>query len=172
MSESPLTVPLRDLRKGPVARAWRIDDPRERFGELPALLSPVDVEVEVTGSLRDGVRARGRLGFTAHRACRKCLDEADVPVEGTLDVWYRSPSDVTPGEEGVLPLEPDAGEVDLTDAVREEIWVAVPEFWQCSAECAGLCPGCGARLSEEDCSCPPPEPDARWAALRDLAGDG
>ncbi len=39
----------------------------------------------------------------------------------------------------------------------------------CREDCAGLCPSCGANLNAGACDCPPPSPDSRWDALRDVA---
>jgi uncharacterized protein len=72
---------------------------------------------------------------------------------------------VTPGEDGVWPYAANAGEIDLTPALREDLLLAIEGYPVCQDACAGLCPSCGARLGEEDCSCPPPDPDPRWAAL-------
>ena len=49
--------------------------------------------------------------------------------------------------------------IDLTDGVREDIFLGLPIKVLCSEDCKGICPGCGANLNKEKCTCPakPPE---------------
>lgn len=170
MSE-PLAVPVAGLRQGPVTRKWHIENPREVLGDIPDGIRVVDVSVELRGEGRNGVRAHGRLSAAARRSCRRCLADVEVDVEADLDAWFRDPELVTPGEDGVWELDPRSDEIDLADPVREELWLAMPDWVVCEEECEGLCPGCGARLADEECRCPPPEPDPRWGALDALRQD-
>ena len=163
-----LGVPFAGLRRGAVTVSGRIEDPAEVLGPLPGDMSGLEVDLEVRGSARDGVRVTGRLRGAVRSECRRCLEPLEILVEARLDAWFRPAPEVTPGEDGVWPFEADAAEVDLTPAIREEVWLAVPEYPVCDDTCAGLCPRCGADLGEEECACPEPEPDPRWAALRGL----
>ncbi len=169
MSED-LRVALSDLRGGPVDRHWRIEDPTARFGALPLAVAPVDIAVRFSGNLREGVRVRGKITSRASVECRRCLTPGEVAIEADLDAWFRSREQVTSGEEGVWGFDPATREVDVSDAVREELWMALPEYSECDEECVGMCAHCGARLAEEPCTCAPPEPDPRWAALRTPRG--
>lgn len=166
-----LTVRISGLRQGPVVRTWRLEAPSEALGEIPDGVRAVDVSVELRGEGRSGVRVRGKLSGDAHRSCRRCLAPVDVAFESDLDAWFRDPELVTPGEDGVWELEAAADEVDLSDAIREELWLALPDYVVCEEACEGLCPGCGVRLGEEECRCPPPAPDPRWDALEALRDD-
>lgn len=171
----PLEVPVSGLRKGPVTRSWHLDRPREALGEIPDGIRSVDVTVELRAEGRSGVHARGRVSGDALLSCRRCLAEVGVAVEADLDAWYRDPALVTPGEDGVWELAPGEDEIDLSEAIREELWLAMPEWVVCEEACAGLCPGCGVRLADEECRCPPPAPDPRWGALealREETGEG
>lgn len=65
--------------------------------------------------------------------------------------------------------------VDITDEIREEILLALPSRFKCKEDCRGLCPGCGADLNEEKCSCKKKQKkiteekqDHTWDALDDL----
>ena len=44
-------------------------------------------------------------------------------------------------------------EIDLRDAVQEDVLMAVPMKTLCRPECKGLCPQCGADLNQGDCGC-------------------
>jgi len=165
-----LEVPFAGLRRGPVTLRGRLEDPVEVLGDLPGDVTSLDLDLEVRGDARSGVRARGTVRGIAHCECRRCLEQVDLAIDARLDAWFRQASEVTPGEDGVWAFEPDAAEVDLSPAVREEVWLAVPEYPVCDEACVGLCPRCGANLREEECTCPEPEPDPRWEALRMLGG--
>ncbi len=165
MVADPFTIPLGELRRGPVERSWRLEADGTALGELPAGVGAVDVRVEATGMVDEGVRVRGRLATTVRASCRRCTEEVLVDIDAPLDVWFRPEDEATPDEEAVWPLNPGAGVLELAAPLREEIWLAVPDYLLCRDDCPGLCPRCGADLGAEPCRCPPPEPDARWAAL-------
>ncbi|MDH3733064.1 MAG: DUF177 domain-containing protein [Gemmatimonadota bacterium] len=170
MSDS-LTVSFGSLHSGPVRRAWRLEDPAELLGSLPADLEAVELEVEVVGTMREGVRARGRVRSTVNCTCRRCLAALQIPLDAAFDAWFRAEPEVTAGEDGIWGVSEKAAEIDLAPAVREEVLLGIPAYPVCAVDCAGLCPTCGVRLADEECTCPPPGPDPRWAALTELASD-
>ena len=61
--------------------------------------------------------------------------------------------------------------IDLTDDIREDILMSLPQHFLCRPDCLGLCPRCGANLNEGDCGCPDEEvpeataSDSPWAQL-------
>ena len=164
----PARIGLAGLDGGPIERAFRVEAPGESLGALPLPFEYVDVEVELRRADGAAVRARGTLGARATVECRRCLDPTRVRVRARWEALYRPPGRVTPGEEGVWALDAESRELDLAGPIREELWVQAPAWVECSRDCPGLCPSCGARLAEQACRCPPPEPDARWAALGDI----
>jgi uncharacterized protein len=79
-------------------------------------------------------------------------------------------ADVDDEEMAALPqLEGDR--LDLEPALRDEVVLGLPLRPLCREDCAGLCVDCGARL-ENDPGHRHEAEDPRWAALRQLAGDG
>ena len=63
--------------------------------------------------------------------------------------------------------------IDLTDDIREDILMALPQHFLCRPECLGLCPHCGANLNDGDCGCAKEAPsaspsDSPWAQLEAL----
>jgi uncharacterized protein len=61
------------------------------------------------------------------------------------------------------------GEVfDTRPLLVEQLQLNVPMKPVCREDCRGLCPQCGADLSQGDCSCGGQPPDPRWAALAAL----
>jgi uncharacterized protein len=109
-----------------------------------------------------------RMRFTAHVSgpCMRCLEDADVAVEvdarevdhpGTEDEELRSPYI-------------DHDELDLSSWAHDALALAVPIQLLCRPECRGLCPVCGVSLNDVDAAehRHEPEPDPRWAKLREL----
>ena len=68
---------------------------------------------------------------------------------------------------GCYAIPERARELDLRDALREELLLAVPQFVECRPDCRGLCPECGANLNAGPCGCRPIR-DPRWGPLGDL----
>lgn len=97
--------------------------------------------------------------------CMRCLEEAREPV--TLDLReYQASSPDGSDDLTVSYLEDE--KLDLSAWVRDEVALALPEQVVCRAACAGMCGSCGADLNTSECTCPPPEPDSRWAKLADF----
>ena len=70
--------------------------------------------------------------------------------------------------ENVRPLPERAGELELLDAIREEMVLSQPLLALCRTDCKGLCPQCGTNLNESSCQCSTEEDDPRWDTLRAL----
>ena len=68
--------------------------------------------------------------------------------------------------EGTRPLPEGVGDLDLAEAVREEMILAQSPFAVCAPECKGLCPHCGVNRNKDSCQCSQEEMDPRWEALR------
>lgn len=161
----PTHVGLAGLDSGPLERVLRLESPGESLGDLPLPFADVALEFELRRAAGAGVRVRGTLAARATVECRRCLEPTRIAVRAQWAALYRPSARVTPGEDGVWPLEAASGEVDLAGPVREELWVNAPAWVECSGDCPGLCPRCGVRLADRSCECPPPGPDERWAAL-------
>jgi uncharacterized protein len=72
------------------------------------------------------------------------------------------------GDGDAYPFDPSKRELDLGEAVRGEVILAMNPYVVCDPECRGLCPRCGANLNEGACGCTAEEVDPRWEALRAL----
>lgn len=110
---------------------------------------------------------RGEL----EQECRRCLKPVHTPVElDALLVFGAVDEEV--GEDGEIhPMDPEALELDVGEAVREELILNIAPFVVCDPECRGLCPRCGVDRNKETCECTLEEPDPRWDALRALKSE-
>lgn len=131
---------------------------------------PVRVRLRAIHAGTGEVVVRGTVEAELEQECRRCLEPVTGRVELELTMVFAASAE--PGAEeddgDVRSYEADAGELDLKDAVREELILAIDPFVVCDPECKGLCPRCGANLNEEACDCTGEEADPRWDALRSL----
>ncbi|HEX8694146.1 MAG TPA: DUF177 domain-containing protein [Longimicrobium sp.] len=135
------------------------------------LVRPLEVDLEAR-SVGEGVLLRGTLRTTVRLACRRCLSPVERDVDEEVNLLFvedMGEDDDTGGE--VYPLPARGDEVDLTDAVREQVLLEMPEFALCGEECRGLCPSCGANLNEGACECVPEAAPSPWEALKKVKFD-
>lgn len=148
-----LLVDIRDLNKGPVETAGRIERDDPLFEGLGLEL---DTPVEVAGRLSragdDAFLWQGELHGRARGTCRRCLTEVAIPFDLDLDVVFSADPEVAE-DPAVYPLKAPVTQVDLRPAVREEIALTVTAFPLCRDACAGLCPRCGSDLNAGPCRC-------------------
>lgn len=114
--------------------------------------------------------ARGTVDGTLSQECRRCLEPVDTEVAEEVTMVFVTDTDEYEGG-GAYELEPIGDQLDLSDAVREEVVLATSPFVVCKPECRGLCPQCGKDLNEGSCDCTMEEPDPRWAVLRELKSE-
>lgn len=110
-----------------------------------------------------------RIVGELRQECRRCLTDVRTPVDlSRLMVFGEA------GEEGggeIRPMALEATELELGEAVREELILAADPFVLCDPDCAGLCPRCGIDRNRETCDCVLEEADPRWDALRALKNE-
>jgi len=142
----------------------------------------LDVDIKVIGPLNGHVRMRrtnqgllvdGWVELTLELSCNRCLKEFELPVHVNFEEQFYPTVDVVSG----LPLAPfdqdeifpiDAHhQVDLTEAIRQNLLLDLPMVVVCQEDCKGLCPQCGQDLNLGSCECEP-EVDARLSVLKTL----
>ena len=163
-----LQVDLRELARGPV----------ETRGELP-VADPAFAGLEFPPS--DPVRVSGRLQPVGEGRffweatlrtrlvgeCRRCLTPVAADVVVKVTALFSQEAGVADDPE-TYEVAPDATAVDLTPAVREELFLSIPRYLECREDCRGLCPRCGKDLNAGPCGCAPDAVDPRWQALAAL----
>ena len=124
--------------------------------------------VAITGTLRTRLRL----------ACSRCLKEFDSDLEVPFELAFveEMPSlegfedeegaEVEPERVGLIPF--DGEEIDLIEALQEQVVLAMPYKPLCQEACRGFCPNCGADLNGGQCECGPPEPTGKFAVLKDF----
>lgn len=132
---------------------------------------PVHVQIRVSPAGSGEVVGRGSVRGTLRHECRRCLEpvSTDFAEDLTL-VFVEGDAEADFADAGAFVLDRDAPDLDLGEAVREEVLLAMNPYVVCDPECPGLCPKCGADLREGACGCTETDSDSRWDALRELKG--
>lgn len=162
---SAFRVPVSNLMKRPGASRsvlveGVLNDVRGPGAEVADDPIVVDVTLE---RVSEGIVVRGTVAARWDAACSRCL----VPVGGELALHVGELYERQPLEGETYPLSDD-DIVDLEPLVRDALLLELPSVPLCRADCAGLCPSCGADHNLTPCKCDDHEPDPRWDALRSL----
>ena len=113
-------------------------------------------QVEKSG---DRVSVRGSVQSRAHLECVRCLREFELPLEAPLVVYAERTGSASRDEQAALERDDymlfhDGRRLDLRETVREALLLEVPITPHCREDCPGLCPKCGAELSQGSHECP------------------
>lgn len=142
-------------------------DVQEGAGELDKDLEIDFLQGEVQFTrVNNGLYAQGRLRTQIQLTCVRCLEPLSYPLDFEIAERYIF-SDQEGVEEQVYLIAPD-GTVDITEPVRQQIWVSLPLQSLCRPNCQGLCAQCGANLNYESCTCLGETIDPRFAILKKL----
>ncbi|WP_234417713.1 DUF177 domain-containing protein [Miniimonas sp. S16] len=173
-TRSPFVIGIHDLSRRPgTMRTYTL--------EVPA---PADLAIEVIGvpegapvtldvrleSIVEGVLASAEISAPLVGECVRCLGEVTDRIDVDFTELYAYP--------GAIEHDPDDDEadevheltgdfVDVEQAVRDAVVLALPFQPYCRPDCKGLCPECGADLNEAGTEHGHEKIDARWAALVD-----
>jgi uncharacterized protein len=166
-----LTIPLARLeREGTleIQAAIPPDDPSWKGTEF-RFSTPLAITGQAQLITSGEVLVRLHLLGQVAQECRRCLDGVEVPVEEELNLLYVPPVE-NPDEleDGVRILPDRVRELELGEAIREELILRHWPYALCKEDCLGLCPRCGVNRNKESCQCATEELDPRWEALRAL----
>jgi uncharacterized protein len=174
VAEAVETIDLRalDLAPGSEARmAVRVPVDGLLLGGQDYRVEPPEPEVElrIARSL-SGFHLALRAEVELVGPCWRCLEEARARLVVESDEFAaegRPPGE--PFDEDLDSAYAEGLRLDVAGWARDAIAEAVPATILCRADCAGLCPTCGANRNEVDCGCVVVEADPRWDALRELS---
>ncbi len=128
--------------------------------EVPGGLVAARLDVSHTTA---GYALRLRFGAELAGPCMRCLEDAGHLVEvDALEV------DQPGGGEDLRSPYLDEDQLDVGAWARDALALALPTQIVCSEDCLGLCSVCGENLNRSPGHAHEPDPDPRWAALREL----
>lgn len=179
----PLRIRIDDIKEEPLV--LESEEATESFSALAeaaaeeglTFVAPLQTRLRVV-RVGEMVEVEGTVESRVRLSCSRCLAEFDEPLVGRFALTYtRQMPEVTDeagGEEVELTAEEmgltlfHGEEIDLGEAIAEQVIMALPMRPLCREECRGLCPQCGANLNEADCGCERPVINVKFAALKDL----
>ncbi|MDZ7314905.1 MAG: DUF177 domain-containing protein [candidate division KSB1 bacterium] len=133
--------------------------------------SPVDI-FYLVDKVGEEIFVKTRLRTRVELVCDRCLEPYVLALDETIS------SIMTPDEklaarndEDIYLIAKTTNEVDITEAVRDTLLLAIPYKKLCHVDCKGLCPHCGANLNLTQCTCGDNYRDPRWEALSKLKFD-
>jgi uncharacterized protein len=95
-------------------------------------------------------------------------------VDAALDLRYLPASERSSDDEKQVAEEDvdisyyEDDQIDLSDLLREQFYLALPMKPLCRDDCRGLCPQCGVNRNTGTCDCGPGWEDPRLAPLKGL----
>ncbi|HQY90186.1 MAG: DUF177 domain-containing protein [Caldilinea sp.] len=177
-------------------RRFALNEPLDGLDEELKFLGPLVGTVQLLRT-NSGILTSGELSTVVQATCNRCLEPIAVPVRFELEDSFRPLTEVYTGRY-LHPDEFEGSEEDLEDAallineqhilnltevVRQSVWLAMPMYPACNWEGAGQCPNLTRRLAEigalEDIELysdaderdEETKIDPRWAALLSLRRD-
>lgn len=125
--------------------------------------APVHVQLQVNKTNR-AMLVYGNIQTELEATCGRCLETYVCPLSLSFhDEWVFRAQATEDLLESALLLDKD--EVDITERIFEQIVLALPMKFICSAECQGLCSVCGANRNLTSCHCGEDDINPRFAAL-------
>ena len=142
--------------------------------------SPLEMEIRLRRVSRF-VEASGLLRSSVHLSCSRCLGHFSQPLSIPFEATYseEAPAAESPGEAAEIEVTAESidlfpfhgKEIDLVEAIQEQVVLALPLRPLCREDCKGLCPGCGADLNQGACECAEKPVDPRFSVLKNLKLD-
>lgn len=122
-----------------------------------------------------GILVSGTLDTLARYICGRCLNPFEQPLALKIEEEYlpilsvlaSAVNEVSDAETFTID---ENHEIDLEEALRQYVLLAMPIKPLCNVNCLGLCPSCGKNLNEGHCLCSPSIVDTRWTELQRLLG--
>ena len=131
--------------------------------EALSFQAPVHVQLQVSNTNKV-LLVHGKIHTELKVSCGRCLETFVYPLSLSFqDKWIFRAQATEDLLETALILDKD--EVDINDRIFEQIVLALPMKFICSAECQGLCPTCGANSNLTPCHCGKDDLNPRFAAL-------
>ncbi len=122
---------------------------------------PLTWNVQVTNT-GGALLVTGLVEADAVTNCVRCLEPATYELEGEVEGYYLIPGaevELTEEEQEEYELLGEDHCIDLSVLLTSALALELPYTPLCSDECKGICPGCGANLNIEPCTCKKSEED-------------
>jgi DUF177 domain-containing protein len=168
---------IAQLLKSPIGTTMDVelnnDDPLVLHDEEARLAGPITGRARLHHTNR-GIYVEGAARVPVYLECSRCLKEFTTTLDLPLREEYYPTIDIETGapvrmdeNETAFPID-EHHQIDLREAIRQNLVLAMPIRALCREECQGLCPTCGKDLNVEPHTHAEEVEDSRFAALRHL----
>lgn len=153
------------------SRRYEIREGIEDLDPELVIREPLVGQIEMVRTA-DGILVRGKLTTAAELQCDRCLEPLIQKVEFEIEEEFRPAIDMSTGAQ--LPCDEQETRIDerhildLTELMRQSIFLALPMHPVCQIDCLGLCDRCGQNLNEGPCDCKESMVDPRLEILKKL----
>jgi uncharacterized protein len=150
--------------------------------------APDEIDLDIkTARLKNAVKVEGKLTkrivqtdvegkifAEVETECSRCLQALELKLEFPFEAAFVTAENYTEAKEAELKEDDldvsifSGDKIDVTELVREQILLNLPEQALCREDCKGLCEKCGANQNLLDCNCEEKEVDPRWRGLREF----
>lgn len=134
-----------------------------------AFNTPLHLQIKVhnTGKF---LLVQGTIQTDLIVTCGRCLEEFVYSLNLMYeDEWILRELASEDQKETAFLFDKDV--IEIGDRILEQIVMALPMKFTCSAECLGLCPSCGVNRNLVKCECQNKELDPRLAGLTKWRSD-
>lgn len=148
----------------------------EAYSNVTADLALSSVTTLSEGDIAGLLKLNGKLSFTHHASCSRCLKPVSTPIESGFETIVDIDEGTTAAVDYEAPAEPGGfemirdHEIDFTDEVRQRIYLGTPSVIYCRSDCKGLCPQCGTDLNVRPCKCGDKKTGSPFEVLRGFSG--
>ncbi len=168
-----MQINVSQLSQEPVGstREYDIDEAADIIGD--GRKYPISGDCQLL-RLQRSILTKCRLATEVELSCSRCLGQFSHPVKIKFEEEFVPTVDVATGAPLPEPEEASTFTIDehhildLTEAARQYLVIALPMKPLCDENCAGLCSSCGKDLNKGPCDCPPAEIDPRLSELTKL----
>jgi len=97
----------------------------------------------------------GELSFEIVSPCSRCIKPSKTGIRRSINSF--------------LPLKKKGERIDISDDMREQVAMAMPEKTVCAENCKGICLICGADLNKKNCNCRTNEAVSKFSVLKKIS---
>ena len=140
-------------------------------------MRPLEVKIRIDKA-GDKYIVDGELKGDVLARCDRCLEPYDHELKTSFHLFLALQNPETDEAEIELLDEEmevefiKGEEIDLSDIVREQIYLSLPMKSLCSKDCSGLCPICGKNLNQGECQCKREKGHPGFLKLKNLNIEG
>lgn len=142
--------------------------------------TPINTALRVI-QIDDMIEVEGAINASVRLPCGRCLKIFETALTSRFAVTYlhrdagsrddTDPQEVELSTEEMNLIYFKGQEINLKEAIQEQVIMAFPLRALCKKNCKGLCPKCGLDLNGGDCKCDRNSFGQKFAALKKLRVD-